>query len=136
MLYLMTYFRMEIGLEYSFESSHGKPFCAHLCAYRSFILQRGPSNIQHSYPSQCGRGGPPSLWALFVYYSGIKGPTVRPRSALPQSSSCISSPQHHCDGQAASGVKKERKYEKMQRGGKRRETEYNEERKSISNRRR
>ena len=73
----------------------------------TFSLQ---DNIQLSYPSQCG-GGARSLWVLFVYYSGIKESTVPLCAALPQSSSCISSPQHHCDGQAAGGGKS-----KMQKG--------------------
>lgn len=139
MLCLMTYFRMEIGLEYSFDSSHGKPSRAHLCVRTGALFYSGAPRHSALISFTVWSRGPPSLWALFVYYSGIKGPTVQPCSALPQSSSCISSPQHHCDGQAASGVKKERKHEKMQRGekgeDKKRETEYNEEWKSINNRR-
>lgn len=95
-----------------------KRTCTPVWVYRSSII-RGPrpsscrttfsTHILHSVVE-----GPLSLWVLFVCYSGIKEPTVQPSSALPQSSSSISSPQHHSDGQAA-GWRKRENMRKMQR---------------------
>lgn len=91
------------------------------------VFYRGPrpsrcslsSHILHSVVE-----GPRPLWVLFVYYSGIKEPTVQLCSALPQSSSCMSSPQHHCDGQTPGGRRRRR--EKMQTGEKGEEREWRE----------
>lgn len=87
----------------------------HVYVCTGAVLYRGPRPSPCSFSTHILHSvveGPLSLWVLFVHYSGIKEPTVQPGSALPQSSSCISSPQHHCDGQAAG----RRKRESMRKG--------------------
>ena len=70
--------------------------------YRSSIVE-GPSSLYLSPSSHIlhsAAEGPRSLRFLFVYYSGIKEPTVQLCFAFLQSYSSISSPPHHRDGQA------------------------------------
>lgn len=92
--------------------------------HRSCIMAGGLTFwwFQDSYPSACAWGALVPLGSLFVYYSGIKEPTVQLCCSPPQSCCCTSSPQHHADGHTAQW--KTRRYMKKPTGRAERQTRH------------